>query len=153
MSETGNANLSSLAKAMEPFNGAELTGVFQDPEKAERLRAELAEIAAPDLITVMVGSDAGGLSGTFAGLDGFLEGWRDFLDTFASFRNDLVDFVEADPDTILILSRQRATTATGGVKMDNEAGAVFSFEEGRLRRIEFHLDRESAAKAAGLEPS
>jgi len=151
MSEAGDANLSSLAKAMEPFNGADLTGVFEDAQQIDRLRADLAEIAAPGLVTVMVGSAGGGLSGTFAGPDGFIEGWRDFLDTFATFRNDIVDYVEANPDTILILSRQRATTATGGVEMDNEAAAIFRFGDGQLREIEFHLDREGAERAAGID--
>jgi hypothetical protein len=152
MSEAGDANLSSLAKAMEPFNGAELTEAFRDQQRIERFREDLLEIASPDLVTVMVGSAGGGLSGTFAGHDGFIEGWRDFLDTFESFRNDIEEFIEVDPDTILILSRQRATTATGGVEMDNEAAAIFRFDHGQLREIEFHLDREAAAKAAGLEP-
>jgi len=152
MSKAGDANLSSLAKAMEPFNGADVAEVFRDPEKTEGVRVALAEIAAPDLLTVMVGSDTGGLSGTFEGPDGFVDGWRDFLDTFATFRNDIVEFVEVDPDTILILSRQRATTATGGVEMDNEAAAICRFSEGRLQQAEFHLDREAAARAAGLDP-
>jgi ketosteroid isomerase-like protein len=96
----------------------------------------------------MIGSAAGGLSGTFEGPQGFIDGWGDFLDTFSSFRNDIEEFVEVDPDTILILSRQRATTATGDVEMDNEAAAIFRFKDGRLQRVEFHLDRESAARAA-----
>jgi ketosteroid isomerase-like protein len=99
----------------------------------------------------MVGS-AAGLSGNFEGPEGFIDGWRDFLDTFSSFRNEIVEFVEVDPDTILILSRQRAITTTGGVEMDNDAGAIFRFEGGRLRRIEFHLDRDAAARATGLDP-
>ena len=152
MSDAGDANLRSLAVAMEPFNGADLTGVFGDPDETEQLRVALAEIAAPDLVTVMVGSARGGLSGTFEGPEGFIEGWRDFLDTFATFRNEIVDYVEASPDTILILSRQRATTATGGVEMDNEAAAIFRFGDGQLREIEFHLDREAAERAAGIDP-
>ncbi len=151
MSETGDANVRSLAEAMEPFTDADVTEMIRDPEQIERLRRALAKIAAPGLVTVMVGS-AAGFSGSFDGPEGFIEGWRDFLDTFTTFRNDIEDLIEVDPDTILALSRQRAITATGGVEMDNEAAAIFRFEDGRLCRVEFHLDREGAARAAGLDP-
>jgi ketosteroid isomerase-like protein len=151
MSEAGDANLAQLEKAMTPFSSGNIAEVFRDERRVEEIKAALAEIAAPELETVMVGSDSG-FSGTFEGPDGFVEGWRDFLDAFETFHNDITEFIEADPDTILVPSRQHAVTATGGVEMDNEAGAVFRFESGRLRQIEFHLDRDEAARSAGIEP-
>jgi ketosteroid isomerase-like protein len=150
-SESAYAHLLSLQKALEPFREGDLTELFRSPEGLDRVRTALGEIAAPDLVTVMVGSEQG-FSGTFEGVEGFIEGWRDFLDAFASFNNEVERFIEVDPDTILAPSRQRATTATGGVEMDNRAAALFRFKDGRLRRAEFHLDSESAAHAVGLDP-
>ena len=148
----GDPKLAGLAEVMAPFNGADLVEVFGDPERVEQMRSGLKRIADGGMVTEMIGADRG-LTGTFVGVEGFIEGWSDFLAAFATFKNDLEGMVLSDDgDTVVMLGRQRATTATAGVGLDNEAAAVFRFEGDRLVRAEFHLDREAGGRAAGIDP-
>jgi ketosteroid isomerase-like protein len=43
-------------------------------------------------------------------------------------------------------------TQTGGVELSQPAAAVWTVRGGKLARAEFHLDRERALRAAGLDP-
>jgi hypothetical protein len=83
----------------------------------------IGEIAAPDLVTTMI-AEEGGLRNEFHGHDGYREAWADWLQAFDSYR----------------------------VELEGSAAGVLRFAEGRLQRIEFHLDREAALRAAGLDP-
>jgi ketosteroid isomerase-like protein len=143
-------DIQALGDVMEPISGGDMVKLWNDPEAMDTLRYGLKRIASDDLMVEMVG-DANGFTGTFAGPEGFIEGWRDFLATFESYENVIQEVIPAG-DRIVVTSRQRGTTATGGVKMENDAAGVFTFAEGRLTRAEFHLDREAALRTAGIEP-
>lgn len=143
-------DIQALGDVLEPISGRDMVALFDDPEAMDTLRYGLKKIAADDFVCEMVGA-ADGITGTFKGPEGFIEGWRDFIDTFEKFENTIEEVIPAG-DRIVVTSRQRGTTATGGVEIDNEGAGVFTFDEGKLTRAEFHLDRESALKAAGLDP-
>ena len=152
MTEGPSRNMLVLEETMRPFNNIDVVAALADPETVDALREALGRLATPGMTTVMVGAEQG-LTGNYEGIDGFLEAWSDWLGAFDYFHNQIESFIDPDPDTILALSRQRARTVTGGVEMDNEAAAIFRFEDGRLSRVEFHLDREAAARAAGVDPA
>jgi ketosteroid isomerase-like protein len=50
------------------------------------------------------------------------------------------------------LVEMSGTTKTGGAQIEAPAAAVWTVVDGRLRRVEFHLDQDAALRAAGLEP-
>ena len=83
------------------------------------------------------------------GLTGYLEFWVDWLEPWESFRIEAEEYLDAG-DKVVMLARQVGTTETGGVPVDSLGAAVMTFEDGRVTRIEFHLDRDRAMKAAGL---
>jgi hypothetical protein len=110
-------------------------------------RAELlAEIAAPELKTVMI---ARSLTGEFDGVDGYRGAWADWLEPFAAYRID-VEEVRQIEGGLMIRTHQVVTPKGTDVEMESEAAAVLFFGDGRLERVEFHLDPEAAEKAAGL---
>jgi len=143
------SDLERLAIALMPFADADLVRLFHNEGDVSRIRAELDRIAAPDLVTLMIGADQG-LTGTFHGVDGFVEAWRDFTDTFRRLRNEINELTEVRPGVIYAETRQTGTTATAQVEIDYAAAAVFRFDDGRLQQAEFHLDRDAARRAAGL---
>ena len=49
-----------------------------------------------------------------------------------------------------VLARQVGRTRGSSVPIETLSAAVLSFRDGKLTRVEFHLDRETAMKAAGL---
>jgi ketosteroid isomerase-like protein len=55
-------------------------------------------------------------------------------------------------DRVVSLVGMRGTTKTGGVEVEASAAAVWTVVEGRLRRVEFHIDRQAALRAAGVDP-
>jgi ketosteroid isomerase-like protein len=144
-------NLTRLGHAMAPFEGAELVVLFRSESALAALRQALEEIAAPDLVTLMIGAE-GGLTGTFNGVEGFIEAWRDFTATFGQLHNEIRELTEVSPDVVYAETRQVGTTATAGVEIDDDAAAVFRFGGGHLQQAEFHLDRDAARKAAGIDP-
>jgi ketosteroid isomerase-like protein len=143
-------DIQALGDVLEPISGRDMVALFGDEDAMEMLRYGLKRIVSDDFVTEMVGS-ADGFTGTFKGPEGFIEGWSDFIATFERFENTIQEVIPAG-DRIVVTSRQRGTTATGGVQLDNEGAGVFTYDEGKLTRAEFHLDRDAALRAAGLEP-
>jgi ketosteroid isomerase-like protein len=144
-------NAARLARALEPFQGSDLVVVFRDQSATEVIRRALEDVAAPDLVTLMIGADRG-LTGTFHGVDGFIEAWADYCQTFKQLRTEITELAEPQPDLVYVETRQIGITATAGVELEYQAAAVFRFADDALRQAEFHLDRGAARKAAGLEP-
>jgi hypothetical protein len=124
-----------------------------EPEGAAEARAEaLARFAGDDLVTVMVGS-AGGLQTTYEGIDGFVTAWVDWMSPFDRYESRLTSAAEAPEERLLILTTQTATPNGSAAVIESEAAAVLQFRDGRLVRLEFHLDPAAARRAAGLEAS
>jgi hypothetical protein len=111
----------------------------------ERLR----EIAAPDLEVEMIGP-GGAFRQSFHGIDGFRDAWADWLEPYESYRIEPEDWRYAE-DRIVFIGRQTAVPKGGGAEVESDAAAVLFFDEGLLKRIEFHLDRAAALRSAGLE--
>jgi ketosteroid isomerase-like protein len=143
------SNLERLSGALLPFADADLVLLFRSEGGVASIRESLEEIAAPDLVTLMIGSERG-LTGTFHGPAGFIEAWQDFTATFQHLHMEIIDLTEVEGGAILAETRQVGTTARGGVELEDDAAAIFRFSGDRLQQAEFHLDREAARRAAGL---
>ena len=50
----------------------------------------------------------------------------------------------------MLMVKQIATTHRDGVEITQPSAIVFRFADGRLTRLELHLDRDAALRAAGL---
>jgi ketosteroid isomerase-like protein len=125
---------------------------LDDDESLARLRALLLEVAADDLECVMVAPAYAGPRGrlTYSGPEGFVQAWREWVEAYERYTIELEEITEGDPGQVFILARQRGTTRTGGVEVSEPAGAVWTVRDGKLVRMEFHLDPEAAKRAAGL---
>jgi hypothetical protein len=85
----------------------------------------------------------------YRGLAGMIEGWRDWLSPWASYRIDAEGFLDAGDD-VVILVHVRAKTSRDGVVMEHSPAAVWTVEGGRVGRIRFFLERQAALEAVGL---
>jgi len=56
-------------------------------------------------------------------------------------------------DQVVSLVAMKGTTRTGGAEISAPGAAVWTVVDGRVRRVEFHLDRNAALRAAGIDPS
>lgn len=107
----------------------------------------LAEMAAPDLEVVMVGP---GLTQRFGGVSGLRAAWQDWLAPFASYR------IEPDPeprcgeDAAVFFGHQVVVPKGSDQRIESEAATVVFLRDDQIARVEFHLDRDAALRAAGL---
>lgn len=115
------------------------------------VRAELERIAAPDLEVTMHGPDPA-FRQTASGIDGFIRVWADWMGAFESYRVT-VDDVIAREDLLAVLSRQLARPVGGSVEIATRAVAVWRFRDGLVSHVEFHLDRNTGLRAAGIDPA
>jgi ketosteroid isomerase-like protein len=128
--------------------GEDIPSLLDDPERIEHLRQTLRGIAGDDLVVEMVGDRQ--FRRARHGVEGFIDGWRDWAETFESFRVEIDDVLESGPHLVTLvrqIGRPRGTAA----EMQNEGAGVWTFDGERLVRVEFHLDREMALRSAGID--
>jgi ketosteroid isomerase-like protein len=85
----------------------------------------------------------------YRGTDGFVEGWRDWLMPWASYRIDVEDFIDAGDD-VVVFARIRGRTARDGVLVEHSPAAVWAIRNGKVAAIRFYLERREALEAVGL---
>ncbi|HKR98796.1 MAG TPA: nuclear transport factor 2 family protein [Candidatus Dormibacteraeota bacterium] len=85
----------------------------------------------------------------YSGMEGLIEGWRDWLTPWATYAVDVEDFLDAG-DVVVAFAVLRGETARDRVKIEQQAAALATVVDGRIKRLEFHLDRREALAAAGL---
>ncbi|HYY74183.1 MAG TPA: nuclear transport factor 2 family protein [Solirubrobacterales bacterium] len=145
------SNLEILAPFLETVRVGEEEGLT--PEDARGLRriaieAALREVAHPDVECVMVGPNPR-FASEARGIEGFVEAWSDWLSPFERWRIELDDVIESG-DRIVTLVHQFGTPKGSTAEVENAGAAVWFMRDGRLARVEFHLDRETAMRSAGL---
>ena len=120
-------------------------------ERRAQLEGALGDTVWPDVKIAMVAPGGWGQEQEREGLDGYMAGWDDWLAPFESFHLEFEELVDAG-DHVVVLVRQFATPKGATAALENPGAAVFRFREGKVERIEFHLDRDDAFRAAGLDP-
>jgi ketosteroid isomerase-like protein len=119
-------------------------------EALPQLIRYIEAVAAPDFTCLMVGMPPAPAV-TYEGADGLARAWSDWGEAFEKVRAELEEVRESD-DHIVVLVNQVAITRHHGVEISQPSAMVFAFEDGRVTRAEFHLDRAAALKSAGLDP-
>jgi len=128
----------------------DVVAAIDDDEKDARVRRTLMELAEPGFEVAMIGPAYLGRTVETSGAEGFREVWLDWTSAFESYRIDLERMIDAG-DRVVSLVTMCGKTRTGGVEVEAPGAAVWTVVDGRLQRVEFHLDREAALRAAGLE--
>jgi ketosteroid isomerase-like protein len=124
---------------------------LEDPETIE---STFARLASPDFEVVMVGPEYNPRQAqdfVGRGSPGFTEVWAERTSAFENFRIDVEKMTEHG-EQVLMLVTLSGRSKTGGVEISQPAAAVWTVRDGKLARVEFHLDPERARKAVGLEP-
>jgi ketosteroid isomerase-like protein len=139
-----------MGSVLAAFPTAEAPLTPGDTAAIERLTSAIERVAAPDLVTVMIGPDQS-FRVEYRGVAGLIEGWRDWLSPYESFRLEVEELIESD-EALVTCVRQFGTPVGGGPELDAAGAAVWWLRDGRLVRVEFNLDREAALRSAGLDP-
>jgi ketosteroid isomerase-like protein len=144
-------NVRVVERIQEILPSDDIVAGVTDDKRSNRVNAALAEYVEPDFECAGVAPNYELGNVATRGLDGFREFWLDWGNTFESLRIDVERIIDAG-DKVVTLVRQTGRTKTGGVEIEEDAAAVWTVRDGRLSRVEFHLDQPTALKAAGLDP-
>jgi ketosteroid isomerase-like protein len=139
-----------LVKSLQPSE-VDLVERLAEADGGEDFLAPGAafEIFAEDLDVQFIAASSA-QQPQYRGGEGVLEGWRDWLSPWASYRLEAEDFLDGG-DEVVVLVRVRARTVHDGVDIEHAPAAVWTFEDGKVVRIRFFLEREEALKAVGLQ--
>ncbi len=147
------APVSDLLRLAEPMlaatEGVDLVATFQSEQAGGEIAAELARIAVPDIEVNLYGPDAG-LQSSFRGVDGFIAAWRDWTAPFSEFSWRATDPPVRNGNRLVNFVEQRGTIAGTDTELTAQSAALWHFDaNGRLERMDFHLNRDEALRALG----
>jgi len=127
-------------------NPDDLVAAIEDPEWVAHARSGLAQMLTPDCEFIPV-SQPVGMSEPQRGVEGFLEAYRIYADMWASYQVRPQRFTEHG-DKVLVEGKIAGITRHDGVWLEQDVAAVYTFENGKIRRIEEFSDLPSANEAA-----
>jgi ketosteroid isomerase-like protein len=125
---------------VELFVRGDIAGVF-DPTAADSF-AEGFEVR-------FISKTAGDLSAEYRGPEGMVQGWRDWLEPWESYRLVAEELIDAGDDVVAFV-RVQGRTARDAVEVEHSPAAIWTIEDGKVVRIRFYLEREDALREAGL---
>src|SRR5688572_2705063 len=130
------------------FAGApdDLVAAVEDPDWIERARVALAALFTDDFEFVTVQQSVG-MPGPGRGVEGFFTAYRAYAEMWESYSLEPERFVEIG-DKVVVEAKIAGTTRRGGVPLQQQVAAVYSFEGGKISRIEEFSDVSSAHAAA-----
>jgi ketosteroid isomerase-like protein len=111
-----------------------------------------AEWAHPEIEWVIADGPA---PGSWTGVAGMVEGWRDFLGAWEDFRAEVEEYRELDGERVLVLFHFSARGKASGLEVDEirtKGAGLFHVHNGQVTRHVFYFDRERALADLGLAP-
>jgi ketosteroid isomerase-like protein len=99
----------------------------------------------PDLEVEFAGTISGAPALEYRGLEGLVEGWRDWLIPYESYLIAAEEVIDAG-DNVIMLVRVRARTSRDGVVIEHRPAAVWTVTGGKPVSARFFLERDQALK-------
>jgi hypothetical protein len=130
-------------------NEGEMKGLLEKEPLLEPLRRLVAP-DAPIEFEVPGGGFVGDMSGPFRGPEGFLDGWREWLNAWDEFRIETQEVIAAGEGRVLVLARLGGTLRGTDVTVSQDGGGIWTVANGQVIAIEHFLDQDQARRAAGL---
>ena len=123
---------------------------MNDPALLEEGVEAIRQVAAPNFVFALVTpATLGGAKAEYAGVEGFVDGWHDWVGVFDSFQIEVGEQIEAG-DKVVAMARTTAIPKGTTAAIEGSGAAVFTFDGDRVCRLEFNLDQEAALRATGI---
>jgi ketosteroid isomerase-like protein len=110
------------------------------------------EWADPEIEFVIVHGTA---AGSWTGLAGMAEGFRNFLDAWDDLRVEAEEYRELDDERVLVLVHQGGRGKTSGLDLGQigpRGAALFHIRDGTVTRLAVYADHDRALADLGLAP-
>jgi ketosteroid isomerase-like protein len=124
-------NLELVRSAFEAFDASDT------PRLVSTLHPEVECHVSPRMMN----------SGTWHGVDGYLEMTGAWFEAWEGLRYEVIDLETPDDRHVLATMRQIAKGRGSGVPVEMDVVFLFEVDDGRARRFHVHPDRESALAA------
>jgi ketosteroid isomerase-like protein len=92
--------------------------------------------------------------GTWTGLEGLVEGSRDWLDAWEGFRLEADEFRELDDERVLTLDQLSGRGKTSGLElghMQAKGATLWHVRDGKVTKLVIYWDRDRALADLGLK--
>jgi ketosteroid isomerase-like protein len=109
------------------------------------------EWADPEIEWVIADGPA---PGTWTGVAGMAEGWRDVLSAWENLRGEVEAYRELDADRVLVLFRYGGRGKTSGLELGQvgaKSAQVFHVRDGKVTRLVTYWVRDRALADLGLK--
>ncbi len=137
-----------LVKGILPAE-ADLVEVLASDDPIGALTGD-PDLALPDLEVEFAGTRSGAPGLSYRGVDGLIEGWREWLEPWSSYRLRTEKYIDAGEKVVLLVT-VRARTSRDGVQFDHDAAAVWTVRDGTPVAVHFFLEQDDALRFAGVE--
>ena len=130
MSEQANVRMVRAAFETYAREGPEVAIPLLDPE--------VEVYSPPDLAN----------SGTFHGVEGYLEWTRAWFEAWEDFEIEPDEVAAVGEDAVIAVCRQRGTGRLSGIAVEQTMVYMWEFRDGRIARFHLYSNREDAVAAA-----
>ena len=92
-------------------------------------------------------------AGSWDGLAGMAEGWREWLGAWEELRVEADEYRELDDERVLVLVHWSGRGKTSGLElgpMRTKGASLFHVRDGKVTRLVLYLDRELGLEELGL---
>ena len=123
--------------------------IYADWERGDFGHA--AEWADADIEYVLAGG--GPADGSWRGLDGMAEGFRNYLSAWEHFRVQADEYRELDDGRVLVLTWYSGRGKTSGLELGqirSKGASLFHVRAGKVTRLVLYIDAERALADLGL---
>jgi ketosteroid isomerase-like protein len=145
-----------VVQRFHPPETLDLTEVFRDEAALADFRATREELI-DDEFEARFDPELVGMFSDFAmrrGMDGLLDGWREWLGSFESYFFKAEELIVVDDQRVLLTAQGKGRQKGTDVDVTIDMASVWTLRDGKILRLEQYFDRRKAEQAAGLrEPS
>ena len=123
--------------------------IFSHTERGDFSSADWAH---PEIELVIAD---GPTPGSWTGLAGMAEGWRDFLSAWEEYRADVDEYRELDENRVLVFTHFSGRGKTSGLEVGQiraKGVHLLHVHDGKVTRSVLHMDSERALADLGLAP-
>jgi SnoaL-like domain len=135
-----------LVTRFHPGSGTDLVALAHDETAWGAAEGAVAPFLEPDftLDTVILGQRT-----RYTGLEGFRQGWLDWLGPWSSYYDELEEAVDLG-ERVLLLGHHRGQRRDTNAEVEMFAAAIYTVRDGKVTHVEYYFDRAEALEAAGL---
>ena len=135
-----------LVRAFYAYSGGrDLVEALADEAYVEAGHAAFDHIATSDFEFVLVRDEVGD-QGIYPGLDGLVDGMRDWVASFRSYVTAVEDVIDLGT-RVIVLTNEHGTSRVGAVPVRQRGAVIWTFRGGKVARIETYLQRGAAVEA------